>query len=90
MLNCRQITRLVSQSMDTKLSWPKRWAVRLHLLYCVWCRRYAAQLQFLRQAAEAPAVDFEAVASDKLPAEAREQIRRRLHEALRDPPLPPP
>jgi hypothetical protein len=51
MLNCRQVTRLVSQSMDEQLPWYRRLAVRVHLLYCVWCRRYASQVLFLRKAA---------------------------------------
>ena len=28
MLNCREATRLISQSMDAKLPWPRRLAMR--------------------------------------------------------------
>jgi hypothetical protein len=90
MLNCRQVTRLVSQSMDARLPWHKRLAVRIHLLYCVWCRRYAAQLQFLRQAAQRLATEAADVSSPKLSAEAKGQMRQMLEEALRNPPPPPP
>jgi hypothetical protein len=84
MLNCRHVTRLVSQSMDAKLPWHHRVAVRIHLLYCVWCRRYAAQIRFLRQAAKeiAGAANLE----PKLSVEAKEQMRQRVHEALKTPP----
>src|SRR5579862_6459517 len=30
MLSCRHVTRLISQSMDGKLGWPERWAMRVH------------------------------------------------------------
>jgi len=85
MLNCRQVARLVSRSMDDKLSWPNRLWIRLHLLYCVWCRRYSAQVQFLRRAARnlsmEPLDD-----SAKLSDEAKGEMRARLQQALKDPP----
>ena len=84
MLNCRQVTRLVSQSMDARLPWYQRFAVRLHLLYCVWCRRYAAQVQFLRKAGKGLATAN--AAPLKLSEEAKEQMSRRLEEALKNPP----
>ena len=87
MLNCRQATRLISQAMDTTLPWHRRLAVRLHLLYCVWCRRYARQLQVVRQAAGHLPPDEVALASEKLSPEAKELMRTRLQEALKG--LPP-
>ena len=86
MLNCRQVTRLVSQSMDARLRWYERWGMRLHLLYCVWCRRYAAQLQFLRKASRQLDREPAVVQADTLSAEAKNKIRARLTEALRDDP----
>jgi hypothetical protein len=82
MLNCRQVTRLVSQAMDAKLPWHQRLAIRIHLLYCLWCRRYAAQIQFLRQATRELAGGTNSAESEKLSSEAKEQIRKRLVEAL--------
>lgn len=88
MLNCRQATRLVSKSMDAKLSWPNRFWVWLHLLYCVWCRRYAAQLQFLRRAARnLPAEHSDSPA--RLSIEEKEQMRARLKKGLDQPPAAP-
>jgi len=86
MLNCRQVTRLVSQSMDARLSWYQRLGVRIHLLYCAWCRRYAAQLQFLRKASKELTLETDATPSHALSNEAREKIRIRLQEASRQEP----
>ena len=88
MLNCRQVTRLVSQSMDANLRWYQSLGIRLHLLYCVWCRRYAAQLQFLRKASKELALEVDAVPSHALSTEARDTIRARLREASRNDPPP--
>src|SRR5215472_8436216 len=82
MLNCRQVTRLVSQSMDARLPWYQRLAVRFHLLYCVWCRRYKAQIQFLRKAAKGLAMEAAGASAPKLSDEAKGQMCRRLQEAL--------
>jgi Putative zinc-finger len=88
MLNCRQVSRLVSRSMDEKLAWHERLAVRFHLLYCVWCRRYTSQIQFLRKAAKGLSPDeFHGA---KLSEEAKEQMRQRLTEAQNESPSSPP
>lgn len=86
MLNCRQVTRLVSQSMDARLLWHQRLAVRFHLLYCVWCRRYAAHIQFLRKAARG--LVLKDVSAPKLSTEAKERMLKRLEEDPKNPTPP--
>jgi hypothetical protein len=74
--------------MDASLPWHRRVAIKFHLLYCVWCRRYAAQLQILRKAAtELPEQDPAAPVL-KLSDEARERMCARLKEAVKEPPSP--
>jgi len=53
MLDCREVTRLVSQGEDRKLALGERVALRLHFAYCLGCRRVARQLRFLRPAMQA-------------------------------------
>jgi len=89
MLNCRQVTRLVSQSLDAKLSWHQRLAMRVHLLYCVWCRRYATQVQFLRKATRELAAEAIDISAPKLSVGAKVQMRKRLQAALDTPPTAP-
>jgi len=74
--------------MNARLPWHQRLAVRFHLLYCVWCRRYAAQIQFLRKAGKGLATESD-VPAPKLSEEAKGQIQKRLEEALKNPPPPP-
>ena len=84
MLNCRQITRLVSQSMDVKLAWHQRLAIRVHLVYCVWCRRYASQIQFLRKAAIELADGADGEEAARLSVEAKDEIRQSLRQAMNE------
>ena len=86
MLNCRQITRLISQSMDATLPWPRRLAIRLHLLYCLGCRRYAAQLRFVRRASQALGSEQIDAAALTLSEEAKQQMATRLRAAAKEPP----
>ena len=86
MLNCRQVTRLVSQSMDTRLRWYQWLGMRIHLLYCVWCRRYASQIRFLHKASNRLGAEPEEIPKHTLSAEAKEKMRARLQEAMKDEP----
>ena len=49
---CRDISALVSRSMDAQLSVGERLRVRLHLAICGACRRFARQVQLLRWGAQ--------------------------------------
>lgn len=78
MLNCRQTSQLLSGSLDRSLSLREKLALRIHLLLCDACARFARQLRFLHRLAaelEARSVADERV---KLGAGARERIRRAL------------
>ncbi|MBM4206799.1 MAG: zf-HC2 domain-containing protein [Gammaproteobacteria bacterium] len=52
MRNCREITALVSQGLDRKLSFGERIAVNLHVMICSRCRNFQNQSWFLRKAAQ--------------------------------------
>ena len=48
MLNCKEATALMSQAQDRPLGRVERLRLRLHLLFCRGCRRFNAQMTFLR------------------------------------------
>ena len=49
MLSCKDVTRLISESMDRSLPLRKRIGVRFHLLICQFCARYERQLALIRE-----------------------------------------
>ena len=51
MRSCRDISALVSQGLDKKLSLRERFAVWLHVMMCTRCRNFKTQTQFIRKAA---------------------------------------
>lgn len=52
MRSCREITALVSQGLDKKLSVGERLAISLHVMLCSRCRNFQSQTQFIRKAAQ--------------------------------------
>ena len=50
MATCREASALVSRRMDTRLSIAELLRVRLHLLLCKSCERFAQQVRVLRAA----------------------------------------
>ena len=76
--DCREAARLQSESLDRRLPLSKRVGLRLHLVYCKWCRRYGRQISFLRSAARESTEHDPAAPPQALSADARERIKRRL------------
>lgn len=52
LLDCKDATRLISRELDGPLPLGRRLRLRLHLLWCDACRRFARQAVFLRLAME--------------------------------------
>ncbi len=51
MRSCRDISALVSQGLDKKLSLRERFSVWLHVMMCSRCRNFKTQSRFIRKAA---------------------------------------
>ncbi|MHB1012706.1 MAG: anti-sigma factor family protein [Desulfobacteria bacterium] len=84
MLSCKDVTQLISESMDHSLPIGKRIGMRLHLLMCKFCSRYERQLLLIREAAK-----YLVAAEDKPgepPGEAlSEETKDRIRKSLRNP-----
>ena len=49
MYDCKEVTRMVSESLDRKLPFHQRMGIRVHLFMCKFCSRYRKQLLILRE-----------------------------------------
>jgi hypothetical protein len=49
-LDCKTVSRLISEGQDKLLSPPERARMRLHFVICETCRDVDAQMSFLRLA----------------------------------------
>jgi len=84
MLSCKNVTQLISESMDHSLPLGKRIGVRLHLLMCKFCARYERQLLLIRETVR------QFVGTEDRPGEPpgetlSEEAKERIRKSLRNP-----
>lgn len=78
MLNCKEASQLLSQSLDRELSWRERWSLRIHLMMCEFCRRFGQQIRLVRDMVRRQVGEMEQNGNIRLPDEARERIAKRI------------
>ena len=87
MLSCKDVSYIVSESLDGELQWRERLRVKTHLLMCKACQRMARQMELLRTVARRyESTRQEAVPPDSeaLPNEARARILAQLPQTKND------
>jgi hypothetical protein len=84
MLSCKDVTQLISESMDRSLPLRKRIGVRVHLLICKFCARYERQLLIIRDTVRRLVATEETAGGplgETLSEEAKERIRKSLRNS---------
>lgn len=82
MYTCKEVTQLVLERHERRLSWRERLGLRLHLLICDACTRFEQQMRFLRQAAQRYAERHQTEEQDTvLTPIAKKRIRDKLRGA---------
>ena len=84
MLNCKQIARIVSDSIDRKLSAGERLSLWMHIALCGTCRGFRNLQQRIHEAARLgskPTTDKMADSKNELSAESRMRMQRALARA---------
>jgi len=83
MYNCKEVTQMVSESLDRKLPLRQRMGIRLHLFMCKLCSRFRKQMLILREAVR---LQDRYVEDAKHPLtlnpDTREHIKRSLIDSL--------
>ena len=77
---CREVVRLLSQSMEVKLPITTRVKLRFHYLICVWCQRYEKQLLALRKIASSLPEHVDDFRPEALPDSSKERLKQALRE----------
>jgi len=81
-MTCKRIAKLLSEQQDHPLSFWRKTAIRVHLTWCVFCRRLASHLEFIHGLSQAIGSSVEidgAPAFDaRLSPEAKTRIKKDL------------
>ncbi len=78
MLSCKDVSKLVSESLEHPLPFRKRMGVRMHLMMCSLCRRYQRQMLQLRALVKGAAASEPE--SGPLPEDVKIRIKKRLSD----------
>jgi hypothetical protein len=78
-INCKENSRLVTQSWDMPLAWKDRVAMRIHLFICANCARFVRQMKLIREWLRSE--EAEGVLSER----ARARIATKLQEEGQEP-----
>ena len=82
MLTCREVSYLISVSLDQRLPLTRRLAMRLHFLLCRACARYRRQIIALNRLAKGYAQsENDENAECALSEEEKEMIKARLRNS---------
>lgn len=84
MLDCKQASHLLSQSMERRLSIRQRCLLRLHLMMCDACTQFFRQLGFLRKAIAELGRRVENDGRLVLSNQARERIAQAVESRVQD------
>ena len=74
MLDCKQTSQLISQSLDRRLTLRERYSLKVHLVICKFCKRFSQHLQALRVGTKAMICKIENDDTIKLPSTAKNRI----------------
>src|ERR1700751_2549194 len=77
---CREVVRLLSQSMEVKLPVATRIRIRFHYFICVWCQRYGKQLRRLREGASSLPAHVDGFCPETLSDSSKERLKKALRE----------
>ena len=80
--SCKDMTYLLSQSMDCRLALRKRLVIWLHLAICDRCARFAEHLAFIRKASRSILEYAGNISPARFPASAKERIKERMRRWL--------
>ena len=79
---CREMVRILSQSIDEPLPLTMRIKKRLHFLICCWCQRYEEQLRYIHETARQFPEHADQASDARFPADAKERIKQKLTERI--------
>lgn len=85
MLSCKEVSKLVSESIDHKLSWWQRINLWMHIGMCGLCWRFRKDLLHIHEEAIEHAEEIEQDAADsdvKLSDDSRDRMQRLIESQL--------
>lgn len=84
MLNCKQISQLISQSLDRELTLGERFALKLHLFIYKKCKQFSKHLQTLSVAIKTMISSIESNNNIEMPSASKQRLSITLKVRCRE------
>ncbi|MES1987085.1 MAG: zf-HC2 domain-containing protein [Pseudomonadota bacterium] len=78
MLTCKQASQIISQSLDTPLSWSDRMRLKFHLFICDACTHFNQQLRLIKNAIQRMKLETENDDTIQLTVDAKARINQAI------------
>jgi hypothetical protein len=82
--SCREMGRLASLSLEKPLPLVMRIKIKIHFWICVWCKRYAQQIEFLNRQFMLGGEKKVTFSRHTLSDAARSKMRSQIHSCMED------
>ena len=83
MLDCKQTSQLISQSLDRSLTLRERLSLKLHLFICKYCKQFSQHMQTIRVALKQMTSSIESNDGIAMPSAAKSRILQSI-ESIKD------
>lgn len=81
MLSCKDASQIISQSLDRQLTMRERFALKLHLLICKYCKQFSQQVQAIRVALKLATSAIENDDTIKMPSETKKRLLQSIESS---------
>jgi len=82
-MRCKEVTRLVSESLERQLPWRQRIGIYLHFVVCRYCTRYRRHLLYMRRLMRLRREALDQTEPNEQTPRLSPDARERLKDALR-------
>ena len=82
--SCTETARLLSESLDRRLSLRERISLRIHMMMCRMCHVYARQLSVMLNVCHTASEKAPECCPGVLPEETKNETKARIREAMRE------
>ena len=79
MLSCKQVSKLISDSLERRLTFWEKLQLKFHIVMCKLCAGHKHDFEQLRQLIQSKTNEIEQTQADGLSIEARQRIQHLLN-----------
>ncbi len=81
MLSCKQASQLLSHNLDRRLTFSEKCSLKLHLMICKFCARFANQLKLIQKSVRKTTTAIESDNQIRLPQSVHDKVTQAINQS---------